>query len=586
MRWVPRDVLHADGFKGFLIFLVAAGIIVPLFHRARLSTVLGFLVVGVALGPHGLGRLVETHPWLWYFTFHDPERVAPLAELGIIFLLFTLGLELSLKRLWQLRRYVLGVGAVQVAATTVAVGAVVALSGAPRPAGILLGLCLALSSTAVAMQVLIEQRRAATPVGRIALSVLLFQDLMVVPILFIVGFLARGSGGLVANLALALAQAVAVVAVIMVVGRYVAQPLLGSAARTGSRDLIMGITLLIVVGISALTEKAGLSVALGAFVAGLLLSETEYRHHIEIDFEPFKGLLLGLFFITVGTAIDVGKVVDALGWVVAGVVGLVAIKALILYVDARAFGVPRAAAVEVALLLAQASEFAFVVIGLARAGNLISPVFATSAFAVVGLSMMATPLLAEIGRRLGKRLAPLDHAAHAPDDEMAELADHVIIGGFGRVGQTIGRLLDEENVQFVALDTNADMMAEHRKAGRLVFFGDASRRELLERAGAAGARAFIVTLDGPGAAERMIGEIFKLRADACVFARAKDREHAARLAKVGARGVVPEAVEASLQLGARLLEELGLPEEAVADRVAAARNEELGRLTGAAAPAP
>jgi K+:H+ antiporter len=573
-------LLHADGFKGFLIFLVAAGIIVPLFHRVRLSTVLGFLVVGVALGPHGLGQMVEAHPWLWYVTFDDPERVRPLAELGIIFLLFTLGLELSLKRLWQLRRYVLGVGAVQVAVSTVAIGAVVALSGAPRPAGIVFGLCLALSSTAVAMQVLNEQHRAATPVGRIALSVLLFQDLMVVPILFIVGFLARESGSLVVNLALASVQAVAVVAVIMVVGRYVAQPLLGSAARTGSRDLIMGITLLIVVGISALTEKAGLSVALGAFMAGLLLSETEYRHHIEIDVEPFKGLLLGIFFITVGTAIDVREVTAELGWVVASVIGLVVVKAVILYLDARAFGVSRAAAAEVALLLAQASEFAFVVIGLARTGNLISPAIATSAFAVVGLSMMATPLLAEIGRRIGQRLAPLDHAAHVPDDEAAELEDHVVIGGFGRVGQTVGRLMAQENVQYVALDTNADAVAEHRKAGRLVFFGDASRRELLERAGAARARAFIVTLDAPGAAERMIEEILRLRPDACVFARAKDREHAARLAKLGARGVVPEAVEASLQLGARLLEELGLPEDAVAERVAAAREEEVGKLGG------
>lgn len=571
-------MLHADGFKGLLIFLVTAGIIVPLFHRARIGTVLGFLVVGVVLGPYGLGRLAETYPLLWYVTFDDPERGAPLAQLGIIFLLFMLGLELSLERLWQLRRYVLGVGVVQVTVTTAAIVMIVDEFGAPRPAGIVLGLCLALSSTAIAMQVLIDQRRAATRVGRIALSVLLFQDLMVVPILSIIGFLGRGSEAPVLNLLTTFGQAAAAVAIIMVVGRYVVRPLLGSAARTGSRDLIMAITLLIVVGMSAATGAAGLSVPLGAFIAGLLLSETEYRHHVEIDLEPFKGLLLGIFFVTVGTSIDLGVVAAQFAWIALAVLGLIAVKVAILFLAARAFGVARGAAAEVALLLAQAGEFAFVVIGLARGSHLVSSELATSAVAVVGLSMMATPPLAQIGRRLGERFTQLDHAGAGPDEDSAALEDHVIIGGFGRVGQTIWRLLQEENVVAVALDTNAPLVTEHRKAGRLVFFGDASRRELLERAGAAGARAFVVTLDAPGAAERMIEEILAVRPDACVFARAKDPEHAARLARLGARGVIPEAVEASLQLGARLLEELGLPEEIVAERLASAREEELGRL--------
>ncbi len=573
-----HGVLHADGFKGVLIFLVTAGIIVPLFHRARFGTVLGFLVAGVALGPYGLGRLVETYPLLWYVTFDDPERSVPLAELGIIFLLFMLGLELSLKRLWQLRRYVLGVGIVQVTVTTAVIVAIIAGFGAPRPAGIVLGLCLALSSTAIAMQVLIDQHRAATRVGRIALSVLLFQDLMVVPILSIIGFLGRGSDAPLLNLLATFGQAIAAVAIIMVAGRYVVRPLLDSAARTGSRDLIMAITLLIVIGISAATGAAGLSIALGAFVAGLLLSETEYRHHIEVDLEPFKGLLLGIFFVTVGTSVDLGVVAAQFGWIFVAVLGLIAVKAGILFLVARVFAVARSAAIEVALLLAQAGEFAFVVVGLARGSHLLPPELATSAIAVVGLSMMATPMLAQVGRRLGERFTHLDHADAGPDDDTAALEDHVIIGGFGRVGQTIWRLLQEENVVAVALDTNAPLVGEHRQAGRLVFFGDASRRELLERAGAARARAFVVTLDAPGAAERMIEEILHLRPDACVFARAKDPEHAARLAKLGARGVIPEAVEASLQLGARLLEELGLPEEVVAERLAAAREGELGRL--------
>jgi CPA2 family monovalent cation:H+ antiporter-2 len=459
-----------------------------------------------------------------------------------------------------------------------AIGLAVAALGAERSAAIVLGLCLALSSTAIVMQVLHEQRRAVSHVGRVSLSVLLFQDLMVVPVLFIVGVLGKGGEGAALALVLALAQAFAAVAVIMVAGRYVARPLLRSAARTGSRDLIMAITLLIVVGISAGTGAAGLSVALGAFLAGLLLSESEYRHHIEIDLEPFKGLLLGLFFVTVGTSVDVAVVVAHAGWIAAAVVGLIVVKAAILYGAARAFGVSKANSAEIALLLAQAGEFAFVVIGLAGASKILSPQLSTAAVAVAGLSMMVTPLLAVMARRAGKRLEPLDHAAHVLDAETAQLEDHVVIGGFGRVGQTVARILENEQVPFIALDPNGALVTEQRKLGRMVYFGDASRREMLERAGAAGARAFVVTLDARGAAEHMVQAIIALRKDAAIFARAKDSAHAARLASLGALGAIPEAVEASLQLAGRLLEGLDVPKDVVEKRLADAREEEAAKL--------
>jgi CPA2 family monovalent cation:H+ antiporter-2 len=575
-----RLVLHAQDLKGLLIFLVAAGIVVPLFHRARIGTVLGFLVVGVALGPFGLGRLVETYPWLWYLTFDDPERVRPAAELGIIFLLFLLGLELSLERLWQLRRYVLGVGAAQVALSALAIGLIVYLSGVQGPGAVVLGLCLALSSTAIAMQLLIEQHRSATQLGRIALSVLLFQDLMVVPILFVVGVLGRGTDGGALVLVGAVVQALVVVALIMAAGRYMVRPLLRPAGRTGSRDLIMAITLLIVIGIAAVTGAAGLSTALGAFLAGLLLSESEYRHHIEVDLEPFKGLLLGVFFITVGTNIDLRVVAAEAGWILLAVGGLIIVKAAILVTVVRAFGVPLSVSANLALILAQAGEFAFVVIGLAR--DLFSPQIATSAFAVVGLSMLATPFLAMLARPLARRLEALDHKAHAPGADGVEFEDHVVIGGFGRVGQTIAHLLEAENISFVALDADSKLVAEQHRRGRQVYFGDASRRELLERAGALRARAFVVTLDAPGAAERMVDAIRKLRPDAPVFARAKDPGHAANLAAHGAFEVIPEAVEASLQLGARVLENLGVPEDTVMQRIDQARDEEAGRLVSRA----
>ena len=570
-------MLHAEGFKGFLIFLVAAGVIVPLFHRARISAVLGFLLVGVALGPHGFGRLAGDYPWLQYVTLDDPERAAPLAELGIIFLLFMLGLELSIDRLWQLRRYVLGVGLAQMALTTVAIGLVVRFVIAPPPAGLVLGLCLALSSTAIVMQLLAEQHRTATPLGRIALSVLLFQDLMVVPVLFVVGMLAGGRESGIVALVLPFVLALAAVPVLMGAGRYVVRPLMHSAGLTGSRELILALVLLIVVGFAAGAGAAGMSFALGAFLAGLLLSESEYRHQIEVDIEPFKGLLLGIFFIAVGSSVDPAVVSRHAVAIFGALAGLVAIKAAILFAVARAFRIGWATSAEVALLLAQAGEFAFVVIGIAQRGHLISPELASAAVAVAALSMMVTPLLAALARSAGRKLDRKDHGAAEPDADGSEFEDHVVIGGFGRVGQTVARLLEAENVAYVALDTNAQLVAEQSKLGRPVYFGDAGRAEMLTRVGAPRARAFVVTVNAPLAAEHMVTAACGMKSQALVFARAKDAEHAARLLELGAVGVIPETVEASLQLGGRLLETLGLPAEAVSQRLAVARVQEMIR---------
>ena len=391
-------MLHAEHLKGILIFLVAAGIIVPLLHRLKLGTVLGFLLIGLALGPFGLGHLATQFPILKYITLDDPKAAEPLAELGIVFLLFLLGMELSLPRLWQLRRYVLGVGLVQVAVSIFAIGTIIRFSGFAPPAGLILGMCFALSSTAIVMQLLIDQHRSAAPVGRLALSVLLFQDLMVVPVLFTIGILEARSAGdkSLIDLLLPFAQAFAAVAIIMVVGKYIVTPLMRSAARTGSRELIMAISLTIVVGISAATGASGLSIALGAFLAGLLLSDSEYRHQIEVDLDPFKGLLLGIFFVTIGMVIDLKLVWDNIGLILLSLVLLIVVKAAILYGAARLFRVQRPVAAEVALLLAQGGEFAFIVIGLARAKGLLDLDLATSAVAVAGLSMMVDAAAREI----------------------------------------------------------------------------------------------------------------------------------------------------------------------------------------------
>lgn len=577
-------MLHAEGLNGLIIFLVIAGVIVPLFHRARIGTVLGFLIAGVVLGPFGLGRLAGTNPWIGYITFDDPKRAELLAEAGIVILLFLLGLELSLQRLWQLRRYVLGVGLAQVLIATLAIGMAVRFTIGVPPAGIVLGLCLALSSTAIVMQLLIEQHRVANPTGRIALSVLLFQDLMVVPVLFVVGVLAAREQGQraagIVELAQPFAQALAVVIAIMLLGRFVVRPLLRSAMRTGSRDLIMAIALLILVVFSTATGLAGLSVALGAFLAGMLLSDSEVRHHIEVDLEPFKGLLLGIFFTTVGTNLDVIGVAADAGWIVLALLALIGGKAVILFGVARAFGVPRAVAAEVSLLLAQAGEFAFVVIGVAHGNALLPPRLVAASIAVVSLSMLLTPLLAYAGRRLAARLEEADHSKNAPGLELEEFDNHVVIGGMGRVGQLVAQALEAEHVPYVAIDANGENVAHMRLSGRPVFFGDAGREELLEKLGARRARAFLVTINSPLAAERMVAAARHIKPNAVVFARAADTAHAERLIALGAVGVIPETVEASLQLTARLLEGLDLPEEAVSQRIADMRATETKRLTG------
>ena len=486
---------HGAWLKDALVFLAAAGLVVPLFHRARIGAVLGFLVVGIAVGPYGFGQLAQDFPWLRYLTIEDRARVEPFAELGVLFLLFLVGLELSVARLWSLRRYVAGIGSLQFVMSALVIGAGLAVLGASGSSAIVLGLCLAMSSTAIVMQLLEEQGRSATPVGRIALSVLLFQDLMVAPVLFGVGILARDGEYVALSLAGALLQAAVLVLAIIAAGRYLLQPLFRIAAQTGSRDLIMAITLFVVVGVDAATGAAGLSSALGAFLAGLLLSETEYRHHVEIDLVPFKGLLLGLFFITVGMTVDLRMVWMEIDVVLVAVAGLLAVKSVILFVACRTFRVSAAVAAEVAILLAQGGEFAFIVIALGRMSGLLAGDTAQLATAVVGLSMMATPLCAVAARRLGRRVQHVEHARHTPGDDLEELQDHVVIGGYGRVGQTIGRLLDAENVPFAALDTDAELVNECRKRGHRCYFGDAARPELLARVGAAQARAFVVTVN-------------------------------------------------------------------------------------------
>ena len=421
--------------KDALVFLFAAGVVAPALRLLRIPSVLGFLLAGIALGPFGLGAWTENWHGLEYITISEPETAAPFAELGVLFLLFLLGLEMSIARLWALRKIVIGAGGIQALASATVLTFVLLWFSLPPPAAIAIGLALALSSTAIVMQVLIEDHRAARPIGRTALGVLLFQDMLVAPILILVGFLAQDSGAsLTALLGEALVEGAIAVIVILLIGRFVLRRVFQIAARTGGRDFLMALTLLTVVGAAVITAFAGLSLALGAFLAGLLLGETEFKHQTEVDLEPFKGLLLGLFFMTVGMSLNLPAIWQAWPIVAGCLAGLLAIKGVIAVIACRLFAGDRGLSVEAAFLLAPAGEFAFVVITAAKAGGVVDAETAGIVSAIAGLSMILTPMFAVLGKQVGAALAP-DNNANQDLTESSDASGHYVIAGFGRVGR-------------------------------------------------------------------------------------------------------------------------------------------------------
>lgn len=566
---METHALPIPHFREVVIFLIAAGIAVPLLQRLRLSPVLGYLLIGAVIGPFGLGLWTAELPWLRHLVIDDVAGARQLAELGVIFLLFLIGLELSFTRLWAMRRLVFGLGNLQILVSTGAIYLVARGLGLDAGAALVLGSCLALSSTAIVMQLLQESHRSNSTLGRGSFSILLMQDLAVVPILFLVGVLSStGHGSVMASLALALGKAVAVVTVLYLLGRWLLRPAMHLVAGARSPEMFMAAVLLIVIGIAALTGMAGLSMAMGAFLAGLLLAESEFQHRIEVDIEPFKGLLLGLFFMSVGMGIDYRVVATHLGPVLLAVIGLMGLKAGIVIVLALCFRMPRAVAVEMGLLLAQGGEFAFVVLGLATQQQLIPPQWSQFALLVAGLSMALTPALALLGRHLARRIELRQPVAELSEEPgLAGIREHLIIAGFGRVGRTLARVLDAEGRAYIAFDMDPQVVAQARARGLPVYFGDASRLELLERAHLDQASALVVTTDQHAAADRIVRAVRKASTDLPIYARARDPEHARRLLQDGASEVVPEALEASLQLASRVLRGMGVDSEVTGARI-------------------
>ena len=544
--------MHGTGLEVALIFLLAAVIAVPLFRRLGLGAVLGYLVAGVAIGPDGLGLIP------------DPESTLAASEFGVVMLLFVIGLELSPARLWVMRRHVFGLGGLQVAVSALLLGGLAITYGLGWKANLVIGFGLALSSTAVGLQLLAERKELTTGYGRLAFAILLFQDLVAIPLLALIPLLGEAKAAAQAAPPLiSVFKAVGAITAVLIGGRYLLRPVFRIVARAQSVEVFSATALLVVIGNAWLMQQAGLSMGLGAFLAGLLLADSEFRHELESHVEPFKGLLLGLFFIAVGMTLDLDRVVGAPGLVVGGVFALLGLKFAVLLATARVAKLDWRESTLLGTVLALGGEFGFVVFGEAFKAQLIDAGVRDTLNAMVGLSMAATPLmLIAVTRWLGSR--PAAKATREFDD----IQDHdprVIIAGFGRMGQIVGRMLRAQKIQFTALENSAEQVDFSRRFGSQIYFGDPSRPELLRAARADKAEIFVLTSDDPDASIRIARLVRRQFPHLKVYARARNRQHAFRLMDLGVE-VVRETFHSSLVLGQRVMQSLGIPDEVALER--------------------
>lgn len=536
------------------------GLLVPTLQRLKVSPVLGFLVAGWLIGPYGLAQFTDTLPFIDQVLITDIEGVRALSEVGIVFLLFMIGLELSFERLVAMRRLVFGLGSAQIVVSAVVIGVIASLWGNSVEASIVLGSCLALSSTAIVMQLLTEQRRFGSPVGHNSFAVLLAQDLAVVPLLFIVTLLGNNlSDSVFVSLMTAIMQAMAAVLIIVGLGRLLLRPLFAYVGQLRSPEAFMAITLLLIAVTSLTTHAAGLSAALGAFLAGILLAETEYRHEIEHMIAPFKGMLLGLFFLSIGMGIDVSAVVNNWFWTIASVFGLIGLKAAITTLLMRAFGSPWSISFESGLLLGQGGEFAFVIITLAVSLAVLPVDTAQFMLIVVSCTMLLTPLIAQVAKSVGERIS--QPGAGDLDSMPSELRDHIVICGYGRIGQLLAQLTEQQKLPHVALEVDTKIVSDCRRAGIAIFHADASRPGILEQVNIHTAAAFVITMDDHDAAEQVLKSARQAAPNIPIVMRARDSEHARQLVADGANEVIPEVLEAGLQMGQVLLQHIGFPAE-------------------------
>lgn len=539
-----------------LVVLGAAGIVIPAFARLRITPIIGFILVGLAVGPFGLGSLVSQYPWLYHVTISNPAAITPFAEFGIILLLFEIGLELSFNRLWDMRRLVFGLGAIELGVSALLLSIVLIGTGLPISGAFGLGLALALSSTALVLPISGTQG----PVGRAALAMLLFEDIALVPIIFLLGAfapLAAQDAG--PGIGETLLYGALVVAALLVFGRLLLPRLFAQAAQTKSPELFLAATMLVVIASALSTSLVGLSPIMGALLAGLLIAETEYHTEVEAITKPFKGLALGVFLITIGMGIDLRVVWAEIVPLTIAVLGVVILKAVVTGIALRAMGKERATALQTGILMASPSETTLIVLTAAAEATLIDRDTAQFWQIVTAIGLTITPMLATLGETWAGRLhKDTPDTAQAPVVAGDE-ADRVVVMGFGRVGRLISEMLTVHGAPWLGIDSDPLIAKLARKQGLPVVFGNIDSETAIQRLGLDNARAMILTMDEPVLILRMVKRLRAAHADLPIIVRARDAAHAAALYKAGASHAVPETLESSLQLSEAVLVDLGFP---------------------------
>ncbi len=542
-----------SGFSDALVILGAAGLVIPAFARIRISPIIGFILIGVLVGPAGLGALTTSQSWLHYLTISDPHRIEPFAELGIVLLLFSIGLELSLRRLWSMRRLVFGIGAAELIGAAAIIGVGLHLIGQGPAGAIGLGLALALSSTAIVLPLVGTQ----SAVGRAALGMLLFEDVALVPIVFALGAMAPNAAGGVGPLLGTLLLGGAVALGLLFGGRLLLPTLFAQAARTKNPEVFLAACLLVVIVASLVTSAIGFSAVLGALIAGIVIAETEYRGEVEVITAPFRGLGLGIFLITVGMSVDLKLVLGNWQSLLAALAAVLAVKAAVTAVLLRTTGSRIGVAAETGLLMASPSETTLIVLASAAAAQLIRPETAAFWQIVTALGLTITPLLGKLGRQAAKRM---DRSGEA---ELAQALQQggpgkVMIVGLGRVGRIVAEMLRRHHRDYVAVDADTDTVRHGRDNGFTVLFGDVARGTLVERLKVAKPSAVVLTMDDPVLVGRLTRRLRAAFPEIPIIARARDTAQAAALYRAGASQAVPEAVEASLQIAEAALVDLGI----------------------------
>ena len=544
-----------SGMSDALVILGAAGIVIPAFARLKISPVIGFIIVGMFVGPFALGALSGQYPWLHYVTISNPDSIQPFAELGVVLLLFSIGLELSFRRLWSMRRLVFGVGAAELLGIAAIIAVGLYWIGQGTAGAIALGLALALSSTAIVLPLV----GTHSAVGRSALAMLLFEDLALVPIVFALGAMAptAANAGFESFFVTMLVGGLVAVGLLFA-GRLILPKLFAQAARTKNPEMFLAACLLVVIVASLVTSSVGFSPILGALIAGIVIAETEYRGEVEVITAPIRGLGLGIFLITVGMSVDLGLV--AANWqdILIALVSVLAIKAAVTAALLRFGGAESSVALETGVLMASPSETTLIVLASAAAAQLIAPETAAFWQVVTAIGLTVTPLLAKLGRLAGRHVAGQELAGRMDASlETAELGQ-VIILGFGRVGRMVADLLEAHGKDYLAIDADVDGVSAAQKDGYDVLFGDVAHSELLDRLRQREPSAFILTMDNPVLVNRLARQLRRMFPELPIVARARDTAHAAELYKAGATDAVPETLEASLQLSEAVLVDLGV----------------------------